>query len=254
MIDAAGIVMVAGAALVGGAVNAVAGGGSLITFPTLVAVGLPGVAASATNTIALCPGYLGAAFAQRRDLAGQGKRVGTYGVVATLGGAAGALLLLRSGEKTFEAIVPFLILLAVALLAFQGKIRTYLFGRVASHHTEALAALPVGLASIYGGYFGAGMGVMILAALGVVLADNLLRINALKQTISLFTNVAAAVVLAIWGPIDWTIVLVMAVASLLGGALGGAVASRIPAAALRWTIVVLGTALSAVYFAKLLRG
>lgn len=254
MMDAAGIAMVGGAALLGGAVNAVAGGGSLITFPTLVAVGLPAVAASATNTIALCPGYLGAAFAQRRDLVGQGKRVASLGVVSTLGGAVGAILLLRSGEKTFTAIVPFLILLAVVMIGFQAKIRSYLHARVASHHTEALAMLPVGLASIYGGYFGAGMGVMILAALGVVLADNLLRINALKQTISLFANIAAAVVLAVWGPIDWTIVLVMAVGSLLGGVVGGAVASRIPVAALRWTIVVLGTALSAVYFAKLLRG
>lgn len=254
MMDATGIAMVGGAALLGGAVNAVAGGGSLITFPTLVAVGLPAVAASATNTIALCPGYLGAAFAQRRDLIGQGKRVASLGVVAALGGAAGAVLLLRSGEKTFTAIVPFLILLAVMLIGFQPQIRKLVLGRVASHRTEALATLPVGLASIYGGYFGAGMGVMILAALGVVLADNLLRINALKQTVSLFANIAAALVLAIWGPIDWPIVVVMAVGALLGGALGGAVATRIPAAALRWTIVVLGTALSAVYFAKLLRG
>lgn len=254
MIDAASIAMVGGAALVGGAVNAVAGGGSLITFPALVAAGLPAVAASATNTIALCPGYLGAAWSQRRDLTGQGRRVVSLGLVGAIGGTLGAVLLLVTGERTFTAIVPFLILLAVVMIGFQAQIRTHLHARVAAHHTEALAALPVGLASIYGGYFGAGMGVMILAALGVVLADTLIRINALKQTISLFTNVAAAIVLAIWGPIEWPIVLVMAVAALAGGALGGMVATRIPAAALRWSIVAIGSAVSIVYFAKLFQG
>ncbi|MDX2090869.1 MAG: sulfite exporter TauE/SafE family protein [Kofleriaceae bacterium] len=254
MMNATSIALAGGAALVAGAVNAIAGGGSLITFPALVAVGLPAVAASATNTIALCPGYLGAAFAQRRDLVGQGKRVATLGAVGTVGGAVGAFLLLRSGEKTFTAIVPFLILIAVLLIGFQARLRAYLLERMKMQHTETLAVLPVGLAAIYGGYFGAGMGVMILAALGVFLSDNIIRINALKQTISLCTNIAAAVILAVWGPIDWVIVLVMAVGALAGGVLGGAMASRIPAKVLRWTIVGLGTALSAVYFAKLLRG
>lgn len=242
--------MVAGAAVAGGAVNAIAGGGSLITFPALVAAGLPAVAASATNTIALCPGYLGAAWSQRRDLAGQERRVVWLGALGAVGGAVGAVLLLRTGERMFSAIVPFLILLAVVMIGFQDRLRKLAGGAA---RREAFAVVPVGLAAIYGGYFGAGMGVMILAALGVVLAEGIIRINALKQTISLCTNVAAACVLSIWGPIDWSIVLVMAAGALAGGVLGGMLSARIPARALRALIVVLGTALAAVYIAKLLR-
>jgi uncharacterized membrane protein YfcA len=253
MIDAASIAIVAGAALVGGAVNAVAGGGSLITFPTLVFVGLPAVTANVTNTIAMCPGYLGATFAQRRELAGQGRRAARLLPIVTLCGAGGALLLLATGEGSFNLVVPFLILFAALLVAGQERLRKLLLGRDTGGRARAelWAAVPVGLSAIYGGYFGAGMGVMVLAALGVVLEDSLIRINALKQTISLFVNVAAAIVFVIWGPVDWTIVVVMAVTSLAGGALGGVLASKVPPKVLRWLVVVLGVLVAGVYFVKI---
>lgn len=251
VLDAVGMVEVGAAALAAGAVNAIAGGGSLITFPVLVAVGLPPVTASVTNTVAMCPGYLGATFAQRRDLVGQGRRVARLLPVGAAGGAAGAFLLLHTGARAFQVIVPFLILLAAVLVALQDPLRRWITGQGRPGHAEAWAIVPIGLAAIYGGYFGAGLGVMILAALGVVLADSLLRINALKQSISLAVNVAAALVFLAWGPIDWAITLVMAGGALAGGALGGVLSSRVPAKVLRVLIVVLGLTVAGVYLARL---
>ncbi|CAN5923286.1 sulfite exporter TauE/SafE family protein [soil metagenome] len=251
MIDAARIAMVGGAALIAGAVNSIAGGGSLITFPTLVAAGLPPVIASVTNTVAMCPGYLGATLAQRKDLAGQGRRAAILLPVGAAGGVAGAVLLLDTSSRMFAVIVPFLILIAAILVGTQERLRRRLLSRVPVHRAEILAVIPIGVAAVYGGYFGAGMGVMVLAALGVVLDDTLVRINALKQTVSLAVNVSAALVFLVWGPIDWTVALVMAGAALAGGALGGVLSTRIPPVVLRWTIVLIGLGVSAVYFAKL---
>lgn len=252
MIEPTSIALIGGTALVAGAINAVAGGGSLITFPTLVALGLPAVTASVTNTVAMCPGYLGATLAQRRDLAGQGKRASRLLPVAAIGGAGGAVLLLSTGEGSFNVIVPFLILFAAIMVAAQDHVRGWINARrEGAARAESLAAVPIALAAIYGGYFGAGMGVMVLAALGVVLADSILRINALKQTVSLLVNVSAAIVFFVWGPIDWPIALVMMVCSLVGGALGGVLSSRVPPKVLRWLVVVIGVVVSGVYFAKL---
>jgi uncharacterized membrane protein YfcA len=255
--DPCSLAAVAGAAFAAGAVNAIAGGGSLITFPTLVAVGLSPIAASVTNTVALCPGYLGATLGQRRDLAGQGGRAALLLPIAAIAGIAGGLLLLRTDDRAFDAAVPFLLLTAALLVAVQDPLRRLLFGPAreaqqpaAPPRGEAWAALPIALAGVYGGYFGAGMGVMILAALGVVLADTLARLNALKQLVSLVVNVAAAGLFLASDRVDWPFVGVMAGAALAGGALGGRVASRVPARALRATIVVLGVALAIVYFVR----
>jgi len=241
--------LVAAAAFAAGAVNAIAGGGSLITFPALVWIGLSPKVASLTNTVALCPGYLGATLAQRGQLAGQRARMLRLLPAAAVGGVAGALLLLVTGERAFDRVVPFLILLAVVLLAIQPWLQRKLFA--AAHGERAgWAAVPVALAAVYGGYFGAGMGVMILAALAVLLADSLVRVNAVKQAVSLAVNVAAAGVFVGSDLVDWPVAGVMLVASLAGGVVGGALASRIPARVLRWVIVVVGTAVAAAYFAK----
>jgi hypothetical protein len=241
---------VAGAAFAAGAVNAIAGGGSLISFPTLIAVGLSPVTASITNTVALCPGYFGAALGQRRDLAGQRRRAAYLLPIAAAAGIAGGLLLLRTDDRAFDRAVPFLLLVAALLVAVQDPLRGWLFGRDRGRRGEAWAALPIALAGIYGGYFGAGMGVMILAALGVVLAEPLPRLNALKQLVSLVVNVAAAGLFLASGRIEWPYAGVMAGAALAGGALGGRLASRVPARALRALVVVLGVALAIVYFVK----
>lgn len=249
--DVSRMALVGGAALLAGAVNAIAGGGSLLTFPALVAAGLPPVVASATNTLALTPGYLGATIAQRKDLKGQGRRAALLLPVGAAGGVAGAWLLLHTGERAFAVIVPFLLLGAALLVAGQDALRRRLASRVLAHRAEVLAVAPVALASIYGGYFGAGMGVMALAAVGVVLDETLHRLNAFKHALAFTCNSAAAIIFLLWGPIDWSVVGVMAVCALAGGAIGGAISGRIPARALRGAIVAFGLVLSVVYFAKL---
>ena len=252
--DLAQVALVGAAALTAGMINAIAGGGSLVSFPVLLLVGLPAVTASVTNTVAMCPGYLGATLAQRRDLVGQRSRALRVVPAAAIGGIAGGLLLLTTGERAFGVIVPFLLLFAAGLLAMQERLRRALLaGRQGKAHSETWAAVPVALAAVYGGYFGAGMGVIVLAALAVVLDDSLIRVNALKQTVSLVVNVSAAILFLFSGRIDWTITLVMAFAALAGGAIGGAIASRVSAQLLRWSVIVVGLGVSAVYFVKLLR-
>ena len=163
-------VLVVLAALAAGAINAIAGGGTLITFPMLVAVGIPPVAANVTNTVALCPGYFGGTLAQWNDLRGQKKRLWLVVPASIIGGVLGGFLLLQTGEKLFKELVPYLILLASGLLAIQDPVRASLTRRMGEHHEaklEKLTWLPVGLASIYGGYFGAGLSVIVLSALGL---------------------------------------------------------------------------------------
>ncbi len=250
MTDLAHFGLAAGAALLAGMANAIAGGGSLITFPALVAGGMSAVTASVTNTVAMCPGYVGAVFSQRRDLVGQGKRALLVLPVSAVGGVLGAVLLLHTGEAAFARIVPYLILFAALLLAVQGHLRGWMLALAKGGHSEAWVAGPVGLTAIYGGYFGAGMGVMLLAALGVIVGDSLTRLNALKQAISFAINIAAAVVFLFSDHIDWPIAGAMFAASLVGGAVGGTIASRIPPAVLRWTVVVLAVVVAIIYLVK----
>ncbi len=242
------------AAVAAGAVNALAGGGTLITFPMLTAVGVPAVAANVTNTVALCPGYLGATLAQMKDLRDQKRRLLLLLPASIIGGLAGGVLLLNTGEKLFRDLVPFLILLASALLAVQDPVRAWLLRRAekrgAAMPSEKWAALPAGLAAVYGGYFGAGLSVIVLAVLGLTLDDSLTRLNALKQAISFSVNVAAAVFFLFSGKVVWTAVLVMAVGALVGGALGGRLAGRIQATTLRRIVVLIGVTVAVIYLVR----
>ncbi len=242
------------AAVAAGLVNALAGGGSLISFPMLIAVGVPAVAANVTNTVALCPGYFGATLAQANDLNGQRRRLWLLLPAAALGGVIGAFLLLNTGERLFRTLVPYLILLASVLLALQGPMRAWLQRRANQHSggvlREEWATLPVGIAAIYGGYFGAGLSVIVLAVLGLALDDSLTRLNALKQAIALTINVAAAIFFLFSGQIEWLAVLVMAAGALAGGAIGGRVAGRISPSTLRWTVVAIGLTISLIYFVR----
>jgi uncharacterized membrane protein YfcA len=248
-------VLVGLAAIAGGAVNALAGGGTLITFPMLTAVGIPAVAANITNTVALCPGYLGATFAQMRDLQGQRQRVLLLLPVGMIGGIAGGILLLNTGERAFRALVPFLILLASGLLAIQDPVRGWLVRRSGSQSGsaaihEAWTLLPVFPAAIYGGYFGAGLSVIILAVLGLILDDSMTRLNALKQAMAFSINIATAIFFLFSGQVVWSVVLVMAIGALVGGTLGGKLAGRIPPQALRKMVVMVGVLVSLIYFIK----
>jgi uncharacterized membrane protein YfcA len=248
-------ILVGLAAIAGGAVNALAGGGTLITFPMLTAVGIPAVAANITNTVALCPGYLGATFAQMKDLRGQKHRAFLLLPVGVLGGIAGGILLLNTGEHTFRALVPFLILLASGLLAIQDPLRGWLIRRTtgpagSGKIHEAWAILLVIPAAIYGGYFGAGLSVIVLAVLGLILNDTMTRLNALKQAMAFSVNIATAIFFLFSGQIVWPVVGVMAVGSLVGGTLGGRLAGRIPPGALRKIVVIIGVIVSLIYFIK----
>jgi uncharacterized membrane protein YfcA len=243
-VDAATIVLLAGAGFGAGAVNAVAGGGSLVSFPALLAAGYPSVTANVTNSVAVLPGYVGGSLAYRRELAGQGALIRALTPASVLGTAAGAVLLLTTPESLFDAIVPWLILAACALLALQPRAAA-----VAQRHRDggaSTAALHGGLflAAVYGGYFGAGLGIMLLALLGVLLPDDLQRLNALKGVLSLVVAVVAAVAFALFGPIAWDAALVVGAASLVGGAAGVRVARRLPAPVLRAVVVVYGVAVA----------
>jgi len=241
-----------------GLVNALAGGGSLITFPALLAVGVPPVAANVTNTVALCPGYLGATLAQRRDLRGQEARLARLLPAAGVGGLAGAALLLVTGAATFRVLVPFLISLSVVLLALQGRLRTWLVARSSAtrpdgtpHEPWALGLPLITLAAVYGGYFGAGLSVMVLALLGVVVKDSLTRLNALKQAFAFVVNVVAALFFLFSHRVVWSAALVMAVGALVGGTLGGRLAGRLSPTLLRALVLTTGTVVALVYFARL---
>lgn len=249
------LVLIGLAAVAAGAVNALAGGGTLITFPVLTAVGVPTVVANITNTVALSPGYLGATIAQAKDLRGQERRLWLVVPAGAIGGVIGGLLLLNTGERVFRVLVPFLILLASGLLAVQDPLRAWIRRRTeragAGASSETWIALPIGLAAIYGGYFGAGLSVIVLGVLGLLLDDTLTRLNALKQSISFSANVAAAVLFVFSGRINWLAVGVMAAGALLGGALGGRLAGRIKPGLLRWIVVTIGVVVSIIYLLRL---
>jgi uncharacterized membrane protein YfcA len=242
------------ASVAAGLINALAGGGTLITFPVLMAIGLPAVSANVTNTVALCPGYLGGTLAQSKDLKDQKKRLWILIPAGALGGLAGGILLLKTGDKLFTDLIPFLILLASTLLAVQNPVRAWLTRRQEQGKgkpaVEMWAFVPVFLAAIYGGYFGAGLSVIVLAVLGVIMNDSLTQLNALKQGIAFATNVAAALFFVFSGKVVWSMALVMAVGSLLGGALGGRLASKIKPTTLRWGVVTIGFTVGIIYLVK----
>ncbi|HRK89223.1 MAG TPA: sulfite exporter TauE/SafE family protein [Anaerolineales bacterium] len=241
------------AALAAGGINALAGGGTLITFPILTFLGVPAVSANVTNTVALCPGYFGGTLAQAKDLKDQTKRLWLLMPASIIGGVVGGFLLLQTGEKLFTELVPYLILLACVLLAIQDPVRAWLTKRMAEGQgakLEQVTWLPVGLASIYGGYFGAGLSVIVLSALGLTVEDSLTRLNALKQAVAFAVNVAAAIYFLFSGHVLWTAALVMAVGALIGGWLGGKLAGKIKPSTLRWTVVTIGLIVAIIYFVR----
>lgn len=253
MLNGLEIILAGVAAIAAGAVNALAGGGTLITFPMLTFLGVPAVAANITNTVALCPGYFGGTIAQWNDLQGQKSRLWLIVPASIVGGVLGGFLLLQTGERLFRELVPYLILLASVLLAIQDPVRAWLTRRMGEGHSSKLESftwLPVGLASIYGGYFGAGLSVIVLSALGLTLEDSLTRLNALKQAVAFTVNIAAAVFFLFSGQVLWSVALVMAVGALAGGVLGGKLAGRIKPSTLRWTVVIIGVIIAIIYFVR----
>ena len=319
-------VLAAAAAFAAGGVNALAGGGTLISFPVLVALGVPPVSANVTNTVALSPGYLGGAIAQKAAILEQKERVKRLGLASVVGGLGGAFLLVLTSNSTFKVLIPILLFGATLLLATQDRIRRVLKigvaptqssqtgitptqaagatptraaqaapaeaspttpiqaahttptraaqttpaqtnpaqadaaanagitltpadGTVPTRHGDdpAWLALPVLAMSVYGGYFGAGLGIMLLATLGVVIHEPLARLNALKQVLSLIINTTAALFFITSGKVYWSLAAVMAVASLVGGNFGGRLAGKVQPAKLRIIVVSIGFAAAIVY-------
>lgn len=247
--------MIAALAAAGaGAINALAGGGTLISFPVLIALGVPPVAANITNAVALCPGYFGATLAQLKNLKGQRAQLMLLAPVAVGGGLAGGMLLVRTGERTFTALVPWMILAASLLLAVQEPVRAFVLKRLSNphhkRHTMVWSALPIAAAAVYGGFFSAGMSVLLLAVLGLTLDDTLTRLNALKQVLAFSVNIAAAILFLWSDQVVWSAAAVMAVGALSGGAIGGRLAGKLPPAVLRWTVVVAGACIAIAYWMK----
>ena len=230
-----------GAGFVGGAFNAVAGGGSLLTFPALLAVGHTPLVANVTNTVGLLPGYVGGTLAYRTELAGQGRRVRELGLTAAVGAAAGCALLLSTSTAAFTAVVPYLVLGALALLAAQPRLTAALRRRAGGHRERPLVLHGCVLAAgVYASYFGAAVGVLLLAMLGLFLAEGLQRLNALKGALSLVTSILGALVFLAVAPVDLADAGTLALASLAGGRLGGGLARRLPPVVLRGTVRAVG--------------
>ncbi|HYT10752.1 MAG TPA: sulfite exporter TauE/SafE family protein [Mycobacteriales bacterium] len=243
--------LLAGSGLLGGAVNAIAGGGSLIVFPTLVAAGYGTLVANVTNSVALWPGYVGGVVGFRQELVGQRGRVVSLAAAAIVGAAIGCGLLLATPASAFDTVVPFLVLAASLLLAVQPRIAGLVGPPTEDHRDSARVLYPtVGLASVYGGYFGGALGVILLGVLALTVHDSLRRLNALKAVLSLVVASVTLVVFGLFGPVDWVAVAVIAPASLLGGFLGAKVARRLDDRVLRWAVVVFGVLVAVLLFLR----
>ncbi|AXI80067.1 sulfite exporter TauE/SafE family protein [Peterkaempfera bronchialis] len=228
-----------------GTINTIVGSGTLLTFPVLLAVGLPPVTANVSNSLGLVPGSLSGAIGYRRELVGQRPRLLRLGAAALLGGLVGALLLIVLPGSAFKAAVPALIVLAVVLVILQPRLaKAVAARRRTTGHRDAGPLLMTGifLTGIYGGYFGAAQGVLMLALMGMLLDEDLQRLNATKNVLALLVNGVAAIFFLFVAHFDWTAVLLIAAGAAIGGVIGARVGRRLPPIALRSLIVVVGLA------------
>lgn len=245
------IALVGSAAFFAGAMNSVAGGGTFFSFPALLTAGVPPVVANASNAVALWPASLSGAWAYREELARYKRYLIPLGGVSLLGGIAGGLLLLNIKDATFSRLIPWLLLFATLLFAFSGKISALLRGAHAVQPRNSAGALAGhAVVSVYGGFFGAGMGILMLASLAIAGHDDVHEINAIKNLLSAVIYSVSVLTFAIAGAVDWPYTFLMAATAILGGYLGARFARRIPAQWLRRFIIAVGFILTAVYFYK----
>jgi len=240
------LTLVATAGLASGFINAVAGGGSLVLFPAMLACGLPSLEANVTNSMANWPGYLGGVFGFRHELGDQGKRWMPLSLITLVGSALGCALLLRLPASAFDLIVPVLVLFSALMLALQPRLKAWV-GGIQGERWGWLVPGVFG-AAVYGGYFGGALGVILLGTLALGLADSLRRLNALKAALALVNGTVSLIAFALFGPVFWPAALVAAPATLVGGYAGARLASRINERVLRWCIVVFSLAVSAYLF------
>ncbi len=250
-----------GAALLAAAVNSVAGGGTLISFPVLIWLGLPSVMANATSTVGIWPGSLGSIWGFRRELSRTDRRMRMLVVPCLVGGAAGALLLRATTTATFDALVPFLVLFATVLFALRGTVQAWLRRRTTGEEggegadpgalrRPAAGILATLAVAVYGGYFGAGMSIMNLSMLGMLGMTDLLEMNALTSLFSLCVNGVAIALFAAAGLVDWPVALAMAAGALLGGYGAAGIARRIGRKTLGRFVIAVGFTVSAIFFAR----
>ena len=237
-------VLLAGTAA--GTINTVVGSGTLITFPTLLAFGVPPVTANVSNTIGLVPGSISGAIGYRRELAGQRARILRLSVASLIGGTAGAVLLLVLPDDAFTAIVPALIVLGLVLVVCQPRISAWVVRRHEAaggmpHHGTWWVWPGVLGTGVYGGYFGAAQGVLLMAVLGTGVDDSLQRLNGVKNILAAVVNGIAGLIFAIVADVDWWIVLLIGIGSVIGGQVGATVGRRLPPVGLRIAIVTVGT-------------
>jgi uncharacterized membrane protein YfcA len=254
-VNVAEVLGLSAAAFAAGAINSVAGGGSLISFPALIAAGYSAKTANVTNTVALWPGYLGGSVNYRGELRRQRRRVLVLMLPAVLGALAGSAILLTTSADTFEVIVPFLVLFASGLMFFQERLTRFaadhhLHSRGGDHVPVALLAITF-IGAVYGAYFGAGMSIVMLAFLAILLPDDMQHSNALKGMLALIINAVAVLYFAAFGPVEWRPAVLMAVAALAGGYLGVYVARALGTVWLRRAVVVYGVIVSIVLLVRL---
>jgi len=245
------LLFLAVAGLLAAAVNSIAGGGSLLSFSALLAVGLPPLSANVTSKVGLLPGYLGGTIGYRRELSGQGARAVSLTVTALLGAAVGCLLLLLTPAGLFAKMVPFLVLGACLLLAVQPRVSAWLGkGDSPGEARQRPVGMHVGvfLSAIYGAYFGAALGVLLLGILGIVLREHIQRLNALKGYLSMVISLLAMAVFALFGPVSWEAAGVLAVSSFAGGHLGASLARRLSARMLRTAVLAVGVGVAVMLF------
>ena len=254
--DAIRLLLVVMAAAVGGAINAIAGGGTLVTFPALVGLGVPAIVANATSTVALWPGAIASMYGYRHELAGVRSWAVRFAVPSLAGGLVGALLLLRTPEDRFDRIVPWLVLGATLLFVVQRPLMAALRKRRGEIVNADPASQPPSIAlllfqfgiAVYGGYFGAGIGILMLAALGFMGFTYIHRMNGLKNWGGLCINITAAVTFALLGLVDWPVAIAMATGAMAGGYAGSKLAQRVSQDSVRRVVVLIGFAASICLF------
>ena len=236
------VIFVAG--LWAGTINTVVGSGTLVTFPVLVALGYPPVTATTSNAIGLAPGTISGAIGYREELRGQGPRLIRFGIASLLGAIGGTVLLLSLPKDAFEAIVPVLVGLAVVLVVIQPRVSKWVASRTTTPADSGGVVLLflIFLIGIYGGYFTAAQGVMLVAVMGMLLAEPLQRLNGIKNVLSAVVNVVAGVIYAFVAPVSWPVVGLLAAGSVLGGVLGAKIGRKLSPTVLRGVIVVVGVA------------
>lgn len=238
------VLAIAAAGVSAGAINTLVGSGTLVTFPVLLAFGYAPVAANVANSIGLVPGAVSGAIGYRRELVGQARRALRLGICSVLGGATGAVLLLVLPGSTFKAVVPVCIVIALAMTVAQPRLARWLRSREIELETSATMLVPLAVfaAGVYGGYFGAAQGIILLAVLGVALAQDLQRTNALKNVLVGVVDGVAAVYFVFAVHVHWAPALIVALGSMMGAQLGARFGRKLPPRALRGLIVLVGLA------------